>query len=402
MPVFVYQGKDRNNVVQKAEIEANDEAAARATLNRQRITVTKLKPKPKALSESLPFLQKGVSTKDVILFCRQLSTMIDASLPILNCLEILEDQQPNPTFKKILKEIKDAVEGGQTFAEALEKYPDEFDDLFVNMIAAGEAGGILDTILGRLSTYKEKAAALASQIKGAFIMPGVTIAIAMVVTGIILVFVIPVFEEMFEGLGGALPLPTQFVVNLSRFVKGNIHWILLGMGLFAYAFKRVLKTEKGRAIFDDTSLRLPVFGDLLRKANVAKFTRTMGTMLSSGVQILEALQIVAKTAGNMTIEKAIYTVRAGIAEGRSISDPLEETGVFPPMVCQMINVGESTGALETMMLKIADFYDEEVDQAVGNMTKLIEPFMICFLGVVVGGLVVAMYLPIFKMAGAMG
>ena len=402
MPVFIWEGKDRNNAVQKGEIEANDETAVRASLNRQRITPTKVKPKPKDLFENISFMQPKVTTNDVILFCRQFSTMIDAGLPIIQCLDILHSQEENPTFKKTLREIKESVEGGQTFAQALEKYPDQFDNLFVNMIAAGEAGGILDTILRRLSAYMEKNAKLVGQIKGAMTYPVVTICIAMVVTGIILVFVIPVFEEMFEGLGGGLPLPTQIVVNLSRFVKGNILYILGALIAFAFAFKRALKTEKGRALWDDTVLKLPVFGMLLRKANVAKFTRTMGTMLSSGVAILDALQIVAKTAGNMTIEKAVYGVRSGIAEGRSMAEPLSESGVFPSMVCQMISVGESTGALDDMLGKIADFYDEEVDQAVENMTALIEPFMLVFLGVVIGGLVVSMYLPIFKMAGAMG
>jgi type IV pilus assembly protein PilC len=402
MPVFVWEGKDRNNAVQKGEIEANDETAVRATLNRQRITPTKVKAKPKDIFENVSFMQPKVTTKDIILFCRQFSTMIDAGLPIIQCLEILHAQEENSTFKKTLKKIRKDVEGGQTFAQALEKYPDQFDNLFVNMIAAGEAGGILDTILRRLSAYMEKNAKLIGQIKGAMTYPIVTIGIAIVVTGIILVFVIPVFEEMFEGLGGALPLPTQIVVAISRFFKGNILYILGALIVFAYSFKRALKTEKGRALWDDTILKLPVFGMLLRKANVAKFTRTMGTMLSSGVAILDALQIVAKTAGNVTIEKAVYAVRSGIAEGRTMSEPLAESGVFPSMVCQMISVGESTGALDDMLGKIADFYDEEVDQAVDNMTALIEPFMLVFLGVVIGGLVIAMYLPIFKMAGALG
>jgi len=402
MPVFLWEGKDRNNAVQKGEIEANDEAAVRASLSRQRITPSKVKAKPKDLFENVAFMQPKVTTQNVILFCRQLSTMIDAGLPIIRCLDILHSQEENATFKKTLKEVKDSVEGGQAFADALEKYPEQFDSLFVNMIAAGEAGGILDTILGRLSAYMEKNAKLRAQIKGAMTYPAVTICIAMVVTGIILVFVIPVFEEMFEGLGGALPLPTQIVVNLSRFVKGNILYIAGAVVAFIFSFKRILKTEKGRAIWDDSILKMPVLGMLLRKYNVAMFTRTMGTMLSSGVSILEALQIVAKTAGNKTIEKSVYTVRSAIAEGRTMSEPLLESGVFPSMVCQMISVGESTGALDDMLEKIADFYEEEVDQAVENMTSLIEPFMLVFLGVVIGGLVVSMYLPIFKMAGAMG
>jgi type IV pilus assembly protein PilC len=299
----------------------------------------------------------------------------------------------------MLKAIKENVESGSTLADSLKKYPRHFDDLFVNMVAAGEAGGILDTILRRLSAYMEKADKLKSQVKGAMTYPTVTLIIAVLVVAVILVFVIPVFQEMFADMGGTLPTPTLIVVSISEFVKSKIHWIILGLILFIWAFKKYYRTEKGRKMVDASMLKLPVFGLLLRKVAVAKFTRTMGTMLSSGVAILEALDIVAKTAGNKSVEQAIYTVRSGIAEGRTMADPLAETGVFPAMVCQMISVGESTGALDAMLQKIADFYEEEVDQAVDNMTSLIEPFMLVFLGVVIGGLVIAMYLPVFKMAG---
>jgi len=284
-------------------------------------------------------------------------------------------------------------------ADALKKYPKQFDDLFVNMVAAGEAGGILDTILRRLSAYMEKAAKLKSQVKGAMTYPIVTILIAVVVVAVIMVFVIPVFQEMFADMGGALPTPTLVVIAMSDFVKSKIHWLIIGLILFSVAFKKYYATEKGRQVVDASLLRLPVFGLIIRKVAVAKFTQTMGTMLSSGVAILEALDIVAKTSGNKTIERAIYNVRSGIAEGRTMADPLAESGVFPAMVCQMISVGESTGALDAMLHKIADFYEEEVDQAVENLTALIEPFMLVFLGVVIGGLVIAMYLPVFKMAG---
>ena len=402
MPVFVWKGKDRNNKTRKGEIEAPTENAVRAELIRIKIANFKIKPKPKDLFANVAFMQPKVGQADIILFCRQFSTMIDAGLPIIQCLEILHSQQENATFKKMLKTIKADVEGGQTFAEALGKYPKQFDDLFVNMIAAGEAGGILDTILRRLSAYMEKAAKLKGQIKGALTYPIVTLVIAFVVVAVIMVFVIPVFEEMFAGMGSALPAPTQIVVNMSRFTKGNIHFIIGGIVAFGFILKKFYATEKGRTICDDVALKLPVFGSLIRKAAVSKFTRTTGTMLSSGVSILDSLEIVAKTAGNKTIEKAVYETRAAIAEGRTMSDPLAESGVFPSMVCQMIAVGESTGALDAMLGKIADFYDEEVDQAVENMTALIEPFMLVFLGVVIGGLVVSMYLPIFKMAAAMG
>lgn len=402
MAVYSWSGKNRQNKKQKGEMEAPTEEAVRSELTRRNITPSKIKKKPKDLFANVSFMQPKVKQKDIIIFCRQFSTMIDAGLPIIQCLDILYSQHENKTFKNMLKEIKQSVESGQTFAEALKKYPKQFDDLFINMISAGEAGGILDTILRRLSAYLEKAARLKSQIKGAMTYPAVTMAIAVIVVAIIMVFVIPVFEDMFEGMGGALPVPTQIVVNMSRFVKSNILYIIVGIILATFVFRRFYKSAKGQVIMDDLFLKLPVFGLLIRKAAVSKFTRTMGTMLASGVAILDALEIVAKTAGNKTIENAIYETRSAIAEGRTMSDPLSESGVFPSMVCQMIAVGESTGALDTMLNKIADFYDEEVDQAVENMTSLIEPIMLVFLGGVIGGLVVSMYLPIFKMAAAIG
>jgi len=400
MPVYQWVGKNRKDEVQKGEIDAVSEEAVKAQLARQRITPTKVKKKPKDLFENVAFLQPKVKQRDVILFARQFSTMIDAGLPIIQCLDILYSQQNNATFKKMLKEIKESVEGGATLAEALKKFPKQFDSLFVNMIAAGEAGGILDGILRRLAAYMEKAAKLKAQVKGAMTYPIVTLVIAVVVLAVILVFVIPVFEEMFADFGGELPVPTQIVVAMSDMAKSKIVYIIIGLFLFIVAFKKIYGTEKGREMVDNLLLKIPIFGDLLRKVAVAKFTRTMGTMLASGVAILEALDIVAKTAGNKTVEKAIYSVRKGIAEGRTMADPLAQSGVFPSMVCQMISVGESTGALDAMLGKIADFYDEEVDQAVENLTALIEPFMLVFLGVTIGGLVIAMYLPIFKMAGA--
>lgn len=401
MPIYLWQGKNRKDENKKGEMEAADEDTVRAHLSRLKIIPTKIKPKPKDIFENIAFLQPKVQTSDIMLFARQFSTMIDAGLPIIQCLEIFTNQQENVSFKKMLKDIKESVEGGATLADALKKYPKHFDNLFVNMVAAGEAGGILDTILRRLSAYMEKAAKLKSQIKGAMVYPIVTMIIALVVVAVILIFVIPVFEEMFATMGGSLPTPTQIVVNMSEFAQSNMHYAIGAIILFVIAFKKLYGTEKGRAFFDSLSLKLPIFGVLLRKVAVAKFTRTMGTMLSSGVAILEALDIVAKTAGNKTIEDSIYKVRSGISEGRTMADPLSESGVFPPMVCQMIAVGESTGALDSMLEKIADFYDEEVDQAVENLTALIEPFMLVFLGTVIGGLVVSMYLPVFKMAGGL-
>ncbi len=400
MPVYVWEGRGRSNQIRKGEMEAANEEEVRASLSRQGITPQKIKKKPKDLFENVAFLQPKVQHQDIIIFCRQFSTMIDAGLPIIQCLDILHAQQENVTFKKMIKDIKTSVEGGQTLAEALKKYPHQFDALFVNMVAAGEAGGILDVILRRLSAYMEKAARLRAQVKGAMTYPIVTLIIAALVLAVILIFVIPVFQEMFADFGKALPAPTRVVVALSNFVKSKILYIIVAIILFIFAFRRFYKTEKGRVVVDDMLLKLPVIGILIRKVAVARFTRTMGTMLASGVAILEALDIVAKTAGNKTIENALYRVRTGIAEGQTIADPLSETGVFPPMVCQMIAVGESTGAIDAMMEKIADFYEEEVDQAVDNLTALIEPFMLVFLGVTIGGLVISMYLPIFQLAGA--
>jgi type IV pilus assembly protein PilC len=402
MPVYLWQGKNVRGEKKKGEMESSSEEIVRASLRRMKIEPTKIKQKPKDLFASVAFLQPKVKQHDIILFARQFSTMIDAGLPIIQCLDILYGQQENATFKKMLKSIKESVEGGATLAESLKKFPKQFDDLFVNMVAAGEAGGILDTILRRLSVYMEKAAKLKSQVKGAMTYPVVTLIIAAIVLAVILVFVIPVFQEMFADFGSELPAFTQLVINVSNFAKKNIIWIIIGLILFIFAFKKVYGTEKGREMVDEMVLKLPVFGVLIRKVAVAKFTRTMSTMLSSGVAILEALDIVAKTAGNKTIEKAVYSVRSDIAEGRTMADPLQESGVFPSMVCQMIAVGESTGALDSMLEKIAVFYDDEVDQAVENLTALIEPFMLVFLGVTIGGLVIAMYLPIFKMAGTIG
>jgi type IV pilus assembly protein PilC len=355
MPVFQWVGTNRKNETRKGEMVAANEAAVRSNLVRLRITPNKIKKKPKDLFENVSWLQPRVVEKDIILFARQFSTMIDAGLPIIQCLEILYTQQGNKTFKRMIKEIKEQVEGGATLAEALKRFPKHFDSLFVNMIAAGEAGGILDAILRRLAAYMEKTAKLKAQVKGAMTYPIVTLIIAVLVLGVILVFVIPVFEEMFADFGGELPVPTKIVVAASEIVKSKILYIIIGLFIFGFATRKAYATEKGQDFIDDLFLKIPVFGELLRKVAVAKFTRTMGTMLASGVAILEALDIVAKTAGNRTVEKAIYDVRSGIAEGRTMADPLQESGVFPAMVCQMISVGESTGALDAMLEKIADF-----------------------------------------------
>jgi type IV pilus assembly protein PilC len=383
-------------------MEAESENFVRLTLRRQGIEPTKIKPKPKDLFENVKFLQPKVTEKDIVIMTRQFATMIDAGLPLVQCLEILFSQQDNKTFKRILKNIKEDVEEGSTFADALKQHPNVFDDLFVNLVAAGEIGGILDIILNRLAAYIEKAAKLKKKVKGAMTYPIVVMVIAVMVVAVILIFVIPVFEAMFADFGKALPLPTQIVVAMSEFLQNYILYIIVGFVLLIFAFRRFYKTDKGRALVDKLVLKLPVFGMLIRKVAVAKFTRTLGTMISSGVPILDSLDIVAATAGNMTIEEAIRETRRSISEGRTIAEPLAESEVFPSMVVQMISVGEATGALDTMLSKIADFYDDEVDAAVDALTSMLEPFMMVFLGITIGGLVVSMYLPIFQMAGAVG
>jgi len=398
MPVYIWKGKNSAGEKRKGEIEAPDQAAALAQVKRLRMTELVIKEKPKDIFENVAFFKPKVTGKDIVIFTRQLSTMIDAGLPLVQALEILEKQQSNPTFKKVLFSIRMDVESGSTFADAMRKHPKTFDNLFTNMIEAGETGGILDTILSRLATFMEKSMALKKKIKGAMTYPSICLAISILILAIILIFVVPVFKTMFEDFGSSLPAPTQFVVDMSDFFKTNTLYLVIFLVLLIAGFKKVYSTEKGQLYFDRMFLRLPVVGILIRKVAVAKFTRTLSTMLQSGVPILEALQVVAKTAGNKIVERAVFRTGDAIAEGRPIAEPLEESGVFPNMVVQMINVGESVGALDSMLEKIADFYDEEVDQAVENLTAMIEPFMMVFLGGLIGGLVVAMYLPIFKIA----
>jgi type IV pilus assembly protein PilC len=402
MPDFIWKGVNRKGKKKKGEMEADNENIVRLTLRRQGIEASKIKPKPKDLFENIKFLQPKVTEKDIVVMTRQFATMIDAGLPLVQCLEILFSQQDNRTFRKILKEIKEDVEEGSTFADALKQHPEVFDNLFVNLVAAGEVGGILDIILNRLAAYIEKAAKLKKKVKGAMTYPIVVMVIAVLVVAVILIFVIPVFESMFADFGKALPVPTQIVVSISDFAKNYILYMIVGVVVFIFGFRRFYKTEKGRALVDKFVLQLPVFGMLIRKVAVAKFTRTLGTMISSGVPILDSLDIVAATAGNMTIEEAIRETRQSISEGRTIAEPLADSEVFPSMVVQMISVGEATGALDTMLGKIADFYDDEVDAAVDALTAMLEPFMMVFLGGTIGGLVVSMYLPVFQMAGAMG
>ena len=402
MPFYVWAGKTKKGRSLKGELEAADERIARIQLKKRNIEVTKLKPKPKDLFENIAFMQPKVTKKDIVIFTRQFSTMIDAGLPLVQGLNILGEQTENKTFRNMLKRITKDVEGGSTLADALGKHPKVFDSLFVNLIAAGEVGGILDTILQRLAAYIEKAEKLKSQIKGAMTYPIVVVGIAIIVIAVIMIFVIPVFEDMFSSFGKALPVPTQIVVAMSDFIKGNIHYMIVGLIVFVFLFRRYARTKSGKRNIDSVLLKLPIFGELIKKVAVARFTRTLGTMVSSGVPILDALEITAKTAGNVIVEEVIYDARSSIAEGQTIAEPLSETDIFPGMVTQMISVGESTGALDVMLEKIADFYDDEVDATVSAMTSMLEPLLMLFLGGSIGGLVVAMYLPIFQMAAAMG
>lgn len=402
MPIFVYKGVNSYGERRKGKIEAVSLVAAQTQLKKMRITTSVLKEAPKDLLAGISFMQPKVTGKDVVIFTRQLSTMIDAGLPLVQSLEILSKQQENATFKKILQAVRMDVETGSTIAEAMKKHPEVFDNLYCNMIDAGEVGGILDTILSRLAAYMEKNMALVKKVKGAMTYPVICLCISFVVIAVMLVFVVPVFQKMFADFGSALPAPTQMVVNMSDFAKGNFHIILGSIFIMIWAIKKINKTDKGKTQIDKLLLVFPIIGPLLRRVAVAKFTRTLGTMMTSGVPILDALNVVARTAGNKVIEMAVFRVTDAIKEGRPLADPLEETGVFPSMVVQMINVGESTGALDVMLEKIADFYDEEVDQAVENLTAAIEPLMMVFLGGLIGGLVIAMYLPIFSMAGAVG
>jgi type IV pilus assembly protein PilC len=399
MPIYTWKGINSYGEKRKGETEAPDQVAALAHTKRLRIKDAIIKEKPKDILADIAIFQPRVTGKDIVVFTRQLSTMIDAGLPLVQSIDILSKQQENTTFKKVLLTIKSDIETGTTFADAMRKHPKIFDSLYANMIEAGETGGILDTILGRLAAFIEKSMELKKKIKGAMTYPVICLAISILILVIILVFVIPVFQEMFASMGSALPTPTQIVVNMSDFCKANFLYLALGLFAFMYSLKKIYNTEKGRIKIDAIALRAPIVGTLVRKVAVAKFTRTLGTMLQSGVPILEALNVVAKTAGNKIIEAAVFRVADSIAEGRPIAEPLEESGVFPNMVVQMINVGESVGALDTMLEKIADFYDGEVDQAVENLTAMIEPLMMVVLGGMIGGLVVAMYLPIFTMAG---
>ncbi len=401
MPKFTWEGKTKAGAATSGEIEAPNEAFVLAQLRRQQITPDKVKAKAKEFKFKLPG-SGGVDKKDLAIFTRQFATMIDAGLPLVQCLDILGGQQSNETFKKVIMQVKADVEGGSTFADALGKHPKVFDTLYVNLVAAGEVGGILDTILARLAAYIEKALKLSKQIKGAMVYPATILGVALIVTAVLLLYVIPIFGKMFSEGGKALPGPTQFVMDMSDWAKKYFLVVLAGMAAVVFAIRFYYSKESGRRNIDRLLLKTPVIGSLIQRIAVARFSRTLGTMVSSGVPILESMDIVARSAGNKIIEEAIFHARASISEGKTIAEPLAECKVFPGMVTQMVSVGEATGALDQMLNKIADFYDEEVDAAVAALTSLLEPIMMIFLGVVIGGLVMAMYLPIFTMAGAIG
>ncbi|MGO9830758.1 MAG: type II secretion system F family protein [Myxococcaceae bacterium] len=396
--VWVWQARTKAGEVKRGEMEAVDGTTVETRIRALGLAPIKVKKKPAELR--LPQLGSGVKGKDLLIFTKQFATMIDAGLPLVQCLDILGSQMDNRAFRKVVFAIKSKVESGSTFADALKDHPKIFDELFVQLCAAGEVGGILDTILNRLAAYREKSEKLKRKVKGAMIYPIIVITVAVGVTALLLLKVTPVFAKMFADFGSALPGPTQMVIDLSEWLQKWFIWMVLGITAVVVGFSFIYKSAKGRKIVDKVLLQLPLVGPVIRKVAVARFTRTLGTMISSGVPILDALDVTAKTAGNRTVEDGILYVRAKISEGKNIAGPLLETKVFPPMVVQMIGVGEATGAMDAMLQKIADFYDDEVDTAVASLTSMIEPILMVFLGGVVGGFLIAMYLPIFALAGA--
>ena len=401
MAVYTWEGRTRQGTTKKGVMEATGEAAVMAQLRAQMITPVNVKAKSKDLLEGISLFKAQANTRDMVIFTRQFATMIDAGLPLVQCLSIQADQQPKQGFKEVIQAVKSDVEQGSTFADALGKHPGSFSDLYVNLVRAGEVGGILDTILNRLAQYMEKADALKRKVKGAMVYPASIVVVSIGVITLLLVKVIPVFKKMFEEMGGALPAPTQMVVDISEFMQEWIFLMMVAGAAVVFGFlwaRRKLRDFRYRT--DALFLKSPIFGSLLRKVAVARFSRTLGTMISSGVPILEALDICARTSGNLVIENALVKTRMAISEGRTIAEPLEASGVFPGMVVQMIAVGEATGAMDQMLSKIADFYDDEVDAAVAALTSLLEPMMMVFLGGTVGGILLAMYLPIFKIAEA--
>lgn len=398
MPVYLWEATTKAGEFRSGQIDAAGEDAVRERLTSQGLVVTKLKRKP--LELSLPSFGTGVKLKDLVVFTRTFSTMIDAGLPIVQCLDMLSAQSENRRFGNMLADVKNEVEQGKSLSDGMNRHPKVFDDLFRNLVAAGEAGGILDLIFRRLAVYLEKAEKLRRQVRGAMVYPTAIFVVGILVMAIMLTFVLPTFEKMFKDLGaGSLPAPTRFVLALSHFAVDNLLLIIITGIIGAVLFVVARRNPTGRRLLDAALLKMPVFGPVVRKGAVARFTRTMGTLLASGVPILDAMDIVARTAGNVVIQEGILYAREKIAEGKDIASPLLETGIFPPMVVQMIGVGEQTGAMDEMLQKIADFYEDEVDAAVATMTSLLEPIILVFLGVGVGGMLIAMYMPIFDIAG---
>ena len=405
MPMFAYEGRTATGEVRRGEVEAANQNAVMTKLREMKIKPTTAKKKSGLdlnadLGKMLPtWMQPGVKEKDLVVFTRQFATMIDSGLPLVQCLDIQATNVENPTFKSQLSDIKETVEGGATFADALKKYPRTFDSLYVNLVAAGEVGGILDTILNRLAIQLEKQEKLRKQLKGAMVYPATVSVIALACIVLLLVKVIPVFEQMFADFGGTLPGPTQMVIQLSNFLQAYIVYMLSGVFVLATAFGQArMRSPAFRFQMDGIALKLPVFGNIIKKVAVARFTRTLGTMISSGVQILDGLDIVAKTAGNMIIEEELQMTRRSISEGKTIAEPLQGSKIFPGMMVQMVSVGEETGSMEVMLNKIADFYDDEVDTAVSGLTAMLEPIMMVFMGGSIGTILIAMYLPIFTIA----
>ncbi|MBI3359271.1 MAG: type II secretion system F family protein [Nitrospirae bacterium] len=413
MDTFAWTGRTRQGTVQQGERVATSREEVVTLLRKENIFATSVEKRSAGLDLSALLKFKmpdfasfsfgsSVPEKEIVIFTRQFATMIDAGLPLVQCLEILSTQSKNPILSKALKEVRADVEGGATYTDALRKHPKIFDELYVSMVSAGEIGGILDTILGRLSTHIEKMARIKKKIKGAMVYPGITVSVALIVLTVLLVFVIPTFAKMFTDFGGSLPWLTQQVINVSNVVKSKFLIMVVAVVASGFGIRQYYQSEKGRFRIDWILLRMPVVGDLIQKAAVAKFTRTLGTLVASGVPILEGLGIVAKTSGNKVIEQALNRSRQSISEGKPISEPLDQEKVFPPMVVQMIAVGETTGALDAMLGKIADFYDDEVDASVDTLTSLLEPALMVFLGATIGTVVIAMYLPIFKLASVVG
>jgi type IV pilus assembly protein PilC len=407
MATFAYVGRTRSGAVKKGELSAKTRDEAVDQLRKQSVVVTSLEEKKRGtggFNVNISF-GSGLTDKDLVVFTRQFGTMINAGLPLVQCLEILSTQSENKVLRETIGEVKTQVEAGSTFSDALRRHPKVFDDLYVNLVHAGEVGGLLDTILTRLAKYIEKAMKLKGQIKSAMIYPAAILGVAVVVIAVLMIWVIPIFAKMFNELSGGkmgLPGPTQLVIDISN-VFTSYWWVMLiGIGGTIFGVKKYYSTPQGRMVIDKLLLKAPVFGDLIRKASVAKFTRTLGTLLASGVPLLDGMTICAKTAGNKVIEETLINARTSISGGKTIADPLAASGVFPKMVTHMIAVGESTGALDAMLGKIADFYEDEVDQAVASLTSLLEPIMMVFLGIVIGFIVIAMYLPIFKMSDAIG